>query len=275
MQLENETGSSAETHLAVSPLATHPLMPKVAPGKWRVCPRELKAALEPEKRPSSPADFAPGCSGTSSDLESTRPALPVADPWSADRWSLAEIVNEALERALAELRTSNRELEIARRELRLLNDDLQRLHTETASLAADLNRLGERYLYTLDQMPYGVALIGSDGRIQFWNAAARRLFGLESDAVLGLHLDQIPVHPPLRQALNRKYRAVIERGSSVMLRNQILRINRALHRVNVHFASLNPQASSEGVLVMFVRPPDTARVVDLSDFESLNGEAAS
>lgn len=274
MQLEDYGTTSAMAPAPLSPLSPHPLMPKLAPRNWRVCPQELQSALAQglaqEKERSSSARFTPECDGTSSIPERSNPGLPVAD-----RLGLAELVNETLERALAELDASNRELEAAHRELRLLNEDLERTHREMESLASDLNRLGERYLYTLDQMPYAVALVGSDGRIQFWNDAASRLFGLEPDAAVGLHLDRIPVQQPLRQALNRKYRAVIERGSSVMLRNQLLRCNHALHRVNVHFASLHPQTSSEGVLVMFVRPPDTARAVDLSAFEALNGEAAS
>jgi PAS domain-containing protein len=101
-------------------------------------------------------------------------------------------------------------------------------------------------VYTLDHVPYPALLADSAGKIKLWNRAAQQMFNLLDDAHAGIDLSEIAVQPSLRQILSRKHRAVVERGSALVLRNQVVQVTAALYRMDVHFASL-----SAGILVVF------------------------
>ena len=111
------------------------------------------------------------------------------------------------------------------------------MQQEVEMLSHEVVRLKDSYVYTLDHVPYPVFLSDGAGKVKLWNRAAQRIFNLLDDAHAGIDLSEIAVQPSLRQILSRKHRAVVERGSALVLRNQVVQVTAALYRMDVHFAS--------------------------------------
>jgi PAS domain-containing protein len=174
-------------------------------------------------------------------------------------------VNERLERAIEQLRQANEALQVAGDALGALNYQLEMMNEEMESLSHEVVRLRDGYARTLDHMPYPVLLVDKEGRIELWNTAAQKLFHLAFDVSLGIDLSEFPVQPSLGRTLSRKHRAVLEGGVTPMLRNQLVQVQRAIHRMDVHFTSLSRERSSYGVLVMFVSSQARDGVITLWD----------
>ncbi len=166
-----------------------------------------------------------------------------------------ELVNEKLERAIEQLRLTHLTLQVTSQELCALNHQLEMMNEEVESLNQEVVRLRDGYTRALDHLPHPAVLADEQGKIEAWNTAAQKLFHLALDASVGLDLSEFPVQPSLGQALSRKHRAVVERGTTLMLRNQLVHVKRAIHRMDVHFTSLSREQSSHGVLVTFVISP--------------------
>jgi PAS domain-containing protein len=154
-------------------------------------------------------------------------------------------VNEQLEKAIEQMRVSNKALLATRQELQSLTALLSTMQQEVEMLSHEVVRLKDSYVHTLGHVPYPVFLSDGAGKVEFWNRAAQRIFNLEDDAQ-AIELSQIPVQPSLRQILTRKHRAVAESGGAAVLRNQVVQVSAALYRMDVHLASL-----SAGILVVF------------------------
>jgi PAS domain-containing protein len=157
-----------------------------------------------------------------------------------------DAVNEQLEKAIEQMRVSNKALLATRQELHALTNLLDTMQQEVEMLSHEVVRLKDGYVHTLGHVPYPVLLSNGAGRVEFWNRTAQRIFNLADDAQAGIELSEIPVQPSLRQILTRKHRAVAESGGSVVLRNQVVQVSAALYRMDVHLASL-----SAGILVVF------------------------
>jgi transcriptional regulator with PAS, ATPase and Fis domain len=157
-----------------------------------------------------------------------------------------ELVNEQLEKAIEQMRVANEALLATQQELQSLTSLLDTMHQEVESLSHELVRLRDGYVHTLDHVPYPALLTDRAGKVELWNGAAQRVFNIENDAYAGIDLCDIPVQPSLRQIMSRKHRAVVERGSALVLRNQVVQVTAALYRMDVHFTSL-----SAGILVVF------------------------
>jgi two-component system CheB/CheR fusion protein len=176
--------------------------------------------------------------------------------------SALELVNERLEDAIDQLRLANEALHRTSNELGALNNQLEIMNEEVDSLSREIERLRDGYTHALDHMPFPAVLTDKEGKIEAWNTAAQQLFHLAFDVSVGIDLSEFPVQPSLGQALSRKHRAVME-GGTTPLRNQLLYVKRAIHRMDVHFTSLSRERSSQGVLVMFVSSPARDGVVSL------------
>jgi transcriptional regulator with PAS, ATPase and Fis domain len=157
-----------------------------------------------------------------------------------------ELVNEQLEKAIEQMRVANEALLATQQELQSLTSLLDTMHQQVESLSHELVRLRDGYVHTLDHVPYPALLTDRAGKVELWNGAAQRVFNIENDAYAGIDLCDIPVQPSLRQIMSRKHRAVVERGSALVLRNQVVQVTAALYRMDVHFTSL-----SAGILVVF------------------------
>ncbi len=157
-----------------------------------------------------------------------------------------ESVNEQLEKTIEQMRVTSETLLTTQRELHALTILLDSMQQEVEFLSHELVRLRNSYVYTLDHVPYPALLADGAGKVKLWNRAAQQMLKLSEDAHAGIDLSEIAVQPSLRQILSRKHRIVVERGSALVLRNQVVQVTAALYRMDVHFAYL-----SAGVLVVF------------------------
>jgi two-component system CheB/CheR fusion protein len=193
---------------------------------------------------------------TSEELQSANEELETAN-------EALQSTNEELEVTNEELQATNEELETTNEELQALNEELENMNEELELRTRELDVLNSRYANTLEQMPRAVILVESDGRIQFWNSAAHRMFNLPASAVLGLHLAQLPIDITLRQVLLRKYRSVLEKGKPLALRNQVVRRGRVKATAEVQLSLVGRGNTSHGVLIMFT--PSNATPLPVSN----------
>ncbi len=159
--------------------------------------------------------------------------------------------NEELETTNEELQSTNEELETTNEELQSLNEELENMNQELEARSRELNALTSRYEETLKRMPWPVILVDRELRIQLWNGAAQRLFGVPSTSVVGVELEKLPADGELIRNLMRRCRNVLEHGKVVTLRQQELRNAAGSSTFDVQFtpASRN-EDEVEGVLII-------------------------
>lgn len=166
--------------------------------------------------------------------------------------------NEELETTNEELQSTNEELETTNEELQSLNEELENMNEELEFRTRELDQVNSRYAETIERMPWAVTVLDSDGRVQFWNSAARRLFDLEARSVIGLELSQLPIEPALRDALVRRRKAAQVGKGSAVLRNQSLRTKRTTQQFDVHLTPLSRDGEKPNLLLMFA-PQDASK----------------
>ena len=159
--------------------------------------------------------------------------------------------NEELETTNEELQSTNEELETTNEELQSLNEELENMNEELEFRTRELDSLNSRYAETLERMPWAVMVLDSEGRVQFWNTASQKLFDLEARSVVGLELAQLPIDTDLRAALVRRRKAVDERNTPMLLRNQHLNSKRAKMAFDVHLTPLSRDSGKPSLLLMF------------------------
>ena len=176
--------------------------------------------------------------------------------------------NEELETTNEELQSTNEELETTNEELQSLNEELENMNEELEFRTRELDQLNNRYAETLERMPWAVMVLDSEGRVQFWNSAAEKLFELKSAAVVGLELSLLPIQLTLRDALVRRRRVMDNRQAPVMIRNQEIMVKRMPVSFNVHLTPLSQDSGKASLLLMFApqqgegknsRPAPTAK----------------
>ncbi len=159
--------------------------------------------------------------------------------------------NEELETTNEELQSTNEELETTNEELQSLNEELENMNEELEFRTRELDSLNSRYAETLERMPWAVMVLDSEGRVQFWNTASRKLFDLEARSVVGLELSQLPIDTSLRAALVRRQKAIGERSTPMLLRNQHLNSTRSKMVFDVHLTPLSRDSGKPSLLLMF------------------------
>jgi two-component system, chemotaxis family, CheB/CheR fusion protein len=159
--------------------------------------------------------------------------------------------NEELETTNEELQSTNEELETTNEELQSLNEELENMNEELEFRTRELDNVNNRYAETLERMPWAVTVLDHNGKVQFWNSAAEKLFNLYGAAVIGFQLAQLPIQPSLRQPLLRRLRAVTEKKKASVLRDQEFNSGRGATNVDIHFTPLSRNESSLSVLLMF------------------------
>lgn len=158
--------------------------------------------------------------------------------------------NEELETTNEELQSTNEELETTNEELQSLNEELENMNEELEQRTRALHELTARYAETLRRMPWPVMLVDREQKIQLWNAAAQKLFGVSATSVVGVSLNRLPLEQSLSRVLVRRSRAVLKRHKSTVLRNLSFNIGPTRQVCDVHFTAIAP-AAMEGVLIMF------------------------
>ncbi len=166
--------------------------------------------------------------------------------------------NEELETTNEELQSTNEELETTNEELQSLNEELETMNEELERRSLELNVVHTHYQETLRGMPWPVMLVDGEQKIQLWNAAAQRVFGVGETSVVGVSIDRLPMGQALRASVARRATTVLARKQAGILRNQRLRPgDRSL--VDIHFTPIARDGTElDGVLVMF-GPTQTER----------------
>jgi two-component system, chemotaxis family, CheB/CheR fusion protein len=190
--------------------------------------------------------------GTIEQLEATGEELQSANEELETTNEELQSTNEELETTNEELQSTNEELETTNEELHSLNEELENMNDELERRSRELNELTARYAETLQRMPWPVMLVDSEMRIQLWNAAAQRLFGVGATSVVGVDLDQLPLQEVLRKAIVRRCEAVAQSKKPSILRGQEFMTDHLPGSMDLHFTPITgTQLELEGVLIMF------------------------
>jgi two-component system, chemotaxis family, CheB/CheR fusion protein len=185
-------------------------------------------------------------------LESTGQELQSANEELETTNEELQSTNEELETTNEELQSTNEELETTNEELQSLNEELENMNEELEYRTRELDSLNSRYSSTLEQMPWPILTVEKSGKLQFWNSAAERLFGIGAKSVIGLELGQLPIPQNLRKSLSGAFRDSSHGEKAITLRKQLVRSREFGDRVNVSFTPLARDGSARGALIMFV-----------------------
>ncbi|MFB3814126.1 MAG: CheR family methyltransferase [Terriglobales bacterium] len=160
--------------------------------------------------------------------------------------------NEELETTNEELQSTNEELETTNEELQSLNEELENMNEELEARTRDLDALTRRYAETLTRMPWPVMLIDREEKIQLWNKAAQRLFGVGETSVVGVAMDQLPMEEEFRKAVVRRCRWVLVNEKCTTLRDQEFHSASRREVFDLQFTPISQDLSTtDGVLIMF------------------------
>jgi two-component system, chemotaxis family, CheB/CheR fusion protein len=117
-----------------------------------------------------------------------------------------ETTNEELQSTNEELETTNEELQSTNEELETTNEELQSTNEALESTNDKLRNLSEKVFQTniflqsiLDSIRSAVIVIDETQRVMIWNARAQDLWGLQTEEVVGLRLDQLDIGLPIAQ----------------------------------------------------------------------------
>ena len=193
-------------------------------------------------------------------LESTGEELQTANEELETTNEELQSTNEELETTNEELQSTNEELETTNEELQSLNEELENMNEELEFRTRELDQVNSRYAETLERMPWPVTVLDDQGRVQFWNSAAQRLFNMEARSAIGLELSQLPIQPALREALVRRRNSMNERMTPVVLRNQELKSKRTSVKFDVHLTPLNRDGGKPSLLLMFAPQGQAANI---------------
>jgi two-component system CheB/CheR fusion protein len=183
--------------------------------------------------------------------------------------------NEELETTNEELQSTNEELETTNEELQSLNEELENMNEELEFRTRELDTLNNRYAETLERMPWAVTVLDNEGRVQFWNSAAQKVFDLEAASVIGLELSQLPIQPAVREALIRRRKAILEKQAPMQLRNQQFELRRATQTFDIHLTPISTEGGKPSLMLMFAPQPGTApKAADNSRNSTSSSKAA-
>lgn len=173
--------------------------------------------------------------------------------------------NEELETTNEELQSTNEELETTNEELQSLNEELENLNEELESRTRELNTLTNRYAETLKRMPWPVMLIDREEKIQLWNGAAQKVFGIGAASVVGVDLDRMPLEQSLRNTLVRRCRGVMQQKKPSTIHNLSYESNAMAGKFDVGFTPIAREENDvDGVMMIMFGPVQ----------DSVNGPAA-
>jgi two-component system CheB/CheR fusion protein len=110
--------------------------------------------------------------------------------------------NEELETTNEELQSTNEELETMNEELQSTNEELETMNDELNLRTDDLNETNAFLDAVLGSLDVGVAVVDEELEVQAWNRAARSLWGLAADEVVGRHFLNLDIGLPLDRLRN-------------------------------------------------------------------------
>ncbi|HZQ22120.1 MAG TPA: CheR family methyltransferase [Terriglobales bacterium] len=161
-----------------------------------------------------------------------------------------ESTSEELQSSNEELETTNEELQSTNEELESLNEELETTNQELDERTKHLDQLNSVYQQTLEKIRLPVLLVNKEGRIEFWNGVALRMFGFRSKPPMDLMLDQLPIAPRMRKLIEHRHAAALLKNHPVVARRQPLG-GKDNFLVDIHFSLIPSEGSDPKVLVMF------------------------
>jgi two-component system CheB/CheR fusion protein len=158
--------------------------------------------------------------------------------------------NEELETTNEELQSTNEELETMNEELQSTNEELETINDEVHQRTDELNEVNTFLEGVLGSLTAAVIVLDAELRVQAWNDAARELWGLRSEEVVGQHVLNLDVGFPVDR-LRVPLRAVMNDGEpNEELVDAVNRRGRPV-QVRVRFAPLvNGDQAPHGSIVM-------------------------
>jgi two-component system CheB/CheR fusion protein len=160
--------------------------------------------------------------------------------------------NEELETTNEELQSTNEELETTNEELQSLNEELENMNEELERRTHELDTRKNRQAETLQSMPWPAILVDRTEKIQLWNSASQKLFGVGATSIVGVQLDRMPIEQDLRKALLRRARTVLEKNTPSVLSGQDFSTDGIAGTFDVHFTPVARNGTDiDGVLIMF------------------------
>ncbi len=208
---------------------------------------------------------------TIEELESTTEELQSANEELETTNEELQSTNEELETTNEELQSTNEELETTNEELQSLNEELETTNQELEERTKELDQLNGIYAQTLEKIRLPVMLVNGEGRIEFWNAMALRLFGFKVKPP-ELQLEQLPIPEPLRNIIIRRHRAVVTKKEPMMVRS--LPLGGRFPLVDIHFSVIPQDNNTSSVLLMFEpqNGPEERRINNSETPRKKNGD---
>ncbi len=121
-----------------------------------------------------------------------------------------ETTNEELQSTNEELETTNEELQSTNEELETMNDEIR----QRTDLLADTNLFVEAVLASLEP---GVVVVDRQLLIEAWNPAARELWGVGDDEVVGTSLAALDIGLPVERLVEPARRVLASESESMEL----------------------------------------------------------
>ena len=123
-------------------------------------------------------------------------------------------------------------------DINLIENRLTQYRSHLTGLAAELNNLRLYHRNTLEELPMAAASLGHDLEILMWNHAMEKLTGINSEEVLGSHLDDL--EQPWRGLLGD-----FSREPSSHQHKQQIELEHTRHWISLHKANISgPVANS-------------------------------
>ena len=188
---------------------------------------------------------------TIEELESTSEELQSANEELETTNEELQSTNEELETTNEELQSTNEELETTNEELQSLNEELKTTNQELEERTKDLDQINVLYAQTLEKIRVPVMLVNAEGRIEFWNTMALRLFGFKSKPPVEFQVEQLPLPEQLRNLILRRHRAVLIKKEPIVVRHQVIG-GPYKTPINIHFSMVDQNdEQKDRVLIMF------------------------
>jgi two-component system CheB/CheR fusion protein len=119
-----------------------------------------------------------------------------------------ETTNEELQSSNEELQTTNEELQSTNEEMETMNEELQSTNEELVAMndelrerTAELDRTNSFLTSILASLNLGVVVVDRELEVMLWNDAARDLWGLRADEVVGRSLISLDIGLPVERLL--------------------------------------------------------------------------
>ncbi|HEY9786606.1 MAG TPA: CheR family methyltransferase [Candidatus Obscuribacterales bacterium] len=168
--------------------------------------------------------------------------------------------NEELETTNEELQSTNEELETLNEELQSTNEELEATNTELRTLAEELHRSNSFLVAILSSLQSAVVVMDKQLRVVQWNSRAEELWGLRSDEVRGMLLEELDIGLPVKDLKEPLLKAIGDGGNAEFDVNAINRRGKAI-KCKIRLSALvsgDKETKIEGLIMAIDEMPRKA-----------------